>query len=92
MVVKGETKTVVPPLGGFVLRMGGLNSLLVDGALMVVMVVVFQETVTGSTEVVGMDSVVVTRCEGVEVWGILVVVLAATFVVLSFTEAVVVSC
>lgn len=94
VVVKGEMKMVVAPLGRVVLGTGGVNVRLLIGALTVVVVVVFLVTGAGCGVVVVVDCVVavVTLREGMVVMGFLDLVAEARVGVVSFAEAVVVSC
>lgn len=91
VVVKGEMKIVVAPLGGLVLGTSGVNVLLLVWVLTVEVVVVLLVTGASCGVVVVVDCVVTLR-EGMVVVGFLVFVYEATVVVESFTEAVVVSC
>jgi len=57
VVVKGEMKTVLTPLGGLVLGTGGVNVLLLVWVLMMVVVVVLLVTGVGLGVVVELDCV-----------------------------------
>lgn len=93
VVVKGETKTVVAALGGLVLRISGVNALLLVWVLMVVVVVVVLLVAgMGCCVVVVVVEGVGLTTGGMVAGRFLVWTGEATVVVASFTEAVVVSC
>lgn len=79
--MKGDMKLVPAPLGGLVLGTGGVKDLLLVWVLVVVVVLL----VTGAV-------VVVTLGEGMLAVALRVLVVESTVVVVSFIEAVVVSC
>lgn len=90
VVVKGEIKMAVVPLGGLVLGAGSVNVLLLICVLMVVVVVVLLVKGVGCSVVVVVDCVVLK--DDIVVGEFLVLVVEARVVVASLTEAVVVSC